>query len=86
MPHKAVPVNNIPVHAGLFALSPTKIFNRGWIVVGIKKQADEDNKDVVLQGSQALTQVLHMINPTFKLLVQHEGITLSPLHSTKDED
>ena len=41
---------------------------------------------MVLQGSQALTQVLQIIDPTFKLLVQQEGITLPPLHSTKDED
>jgi len=46
--HEAVPVNNVPAHAGRFAFPSAKTFNRGWITVGIKKQADDDNKDVVL--------------------------------------
>ena len=54
--------------------------------MGIKKQAEEDNKDVVLQGTQATMQVLQAIDPSVKILVQQEGVTLPPLHSTRDED
>jgi len=54
--------------------------------VGIKKHAEEDNKDIVLQGTQTTMQVLQTIDPSVKILVHQEGITLPPLHLTKDKD
>ena len=86
VPHGHIATNNVPNETGRFVLPPPSTTKRGWITVGIKKQADEDNKDVVLQGTQATMQVLQAIDPSVKILVQQEGITLPPLHSTRDED